>query len=56
MKISRACDDIQSVVRTMAKYEALFVDVMMQQELGLNPPDETEADLLKEGIFRVVAS
>ena len=40
---------MQNVVRTMAKYHSLFIDVMMQEELGLHPPDETEADLFKEG-------
>src|SRR5690606_7711915 len=46
---------MQNVVRTMAKYHDLFIDTMMQEELWLHPPDETEADLFKEGSDELAA-
>jgi hypothetical protein len=39
---------VQLIVRTMAKYDSFFVDVMMVEELGLQVPDPQE-DLIKEG-------
>lgn len=33
-------DDAEQVIKTMSKYEDFFVDVMMVEELGLQPPEE----------------
>lgn len=32
-------DDAETIVNTMAKYPKFFVDVMMRDELGMEPPD-----------------
>ncbi len=34
--------DAERVIELMSKYEDLFVDVMMIEELGLQVPDEDE--------------
>lgn len=43
-------EDADLIVRTMAKYDSFFVDVMMVEELGLQVPDPQE-DLIKEGVI-----
>mmetsp|Transcript_424 Transcript_424/g.626 ORF Transcript_424/g.626 Transcript_424/m.626 type:complete len:310 (-) Transcript_424:228-1157(-) len=47
--------DANMVVNTMAKYEELFVNVMMNEELGLQVPDEDEDDTIKEGFVMFLA-
>jgi len=43
-------EDATLVVNTMAKYKDLFVDIMMQQELELQVPDEDHVqESMKEG-------
>lgn len=40
-------EDAQTVMRICSKYEPLFVDMMLVDELGLEPPDESsEANAL----------
>ncbi|KAL3916357.1 MAG: hypothetical protein SGPRY_006853 [Prymnesium sp.] len=34
-------EDAQTVMRICSKYEPLFVDMMLVDELGLEPPDES---------------
>jgi vacuolar iron transporter family protein len=44
-------DDAKLVIETMAKYDEFFVDVMMQQELELQVPDENHVqESIKEGM------
>ena len=33
-------EDATIIIETMSKYEDIFVDVMMVEELGLMPPEE----------------
>lgn len=43
-------EDAKVVIETMAKYKDFFVDVMMQQELELQVPDDNHVEeSLKEG-------
>jgi len=43
-------EDARLVVETMAKYESFFVDIMMQQELELQVPEENHVEQsMKEG-------
>lgn len=43
-------EDATLVIETMAKYEGFFVDIMMQQELELQVPDEDHVEQsMKEG-------
>lgn len=43
-------DDAKIVIETMAKYEGFFVDVMMQQELELQVPEDDHVEQsMKEG-------
>lgn len=43
-------DDATLVIKTMAKYKEFFVDVMMQQELELQVPEEEHVkESMKEG-------
>ena len=43
-------EDAKVVIETMAKYESFFVDVMMQQELELQVPEENHVEQsMKEG-------
>ncbi|KAG7364283.1 mevalonate kinase [Nitzschia inconspicua] len=43
-------DDAKVVIETMAKYDDFFVDIMMQQELELQVPEENHVqESLKEG-------
>lgn len=43
-------EDAKTVIETMAKYEDFFVDVMMQQELELQVPEEDHVEQsMKEG-------
>jgi vacuolar iron transporter family protein len=47
-------DDAKLVIETMAKYDELFVDVMMQQELELQVPEENHVvESMKEGRYTV---
>jgi len=49
-------EDARLVITTMAKYKEFFVDVMMQQELDLQVPDEDHvAESIKEGIIMFIA-
>ncbi|OUS47573.1 Ccc1 family, partial [Ostreococcus tauri] len=36
-------EDATSVINTLAKYKNFFLDLMMVEELGLMPPDETDS-------------
>ena len=43
-------EDAKIVIETMAKYEGFFVDVMMQQELELQVPEDDHVEQsMKEG-------
>lgn len=43
-------EDARVVIETMAKYESFFVDIMMQQELELQVPEENHVEQsIKEG-------
>ncbi len=43
-------DDAKTVIETMAKYEDFFVDIMMQQELELQVPEDDHVEQsMKEG-------
>jgi DNA damage-binding protein 1 len=43
-------DDAKVVIETMAKYEGFFVDVMMQQELELQVPEDDHVEQsMREG-------
>ena len=43
-------EDARIVIETMAKYDDFFVDVMMQQELELQVPEENHVqESMKEG-------
>ena len=45
-------EDARLVIETMAKYENFFVDIMMQQELELQVPEEDHVEQsMKEGEF-----
>ena len=45
-------EDAELVMRVCAKYEDLFVDMMLVDELGINPPDDDDSwtPFVKEGI------
>lgn len=44
-------EDAKLVIETMAKYNEFFVDVMMQQELELQVPEENHVqESMKEGV------
>jgi VIT family len=46
-------EDAKLVIETMAKYDDFFVDVMMQQELELQVPEENHVqESMKEGEYR----
>ena len=47
-------EDAKIIIDTMAKYENIFVDVMMVEELGLMPPDEEESSA-KNGMVTFIA-
>jgi DNA damage-binding protein 1 len=43
-------EDARTVIETMAKYDGFFVDVMMQQELELQVPEENHVqESMREG-------
>ena len=43
-------EDATIVIETMAKYESFFVDIMMQQELELQVPEDNHVEQsMKEG-------
>ena len=45
--------DATVVIKTMAKYENFFVDIMMQQELELQVPEDDHVEQsMKEGTNR----
>jgi len=47
-----ATADAETIVTTMAKYPKFFVDVMMRDELGMEPPDEdAKYDYIKSGAY-----
>lgn len=46
--------DAQSVIEVMSKYKNFFLDVMMVEELGLLPPDETDSPA-KNGLVTFTA-
>lgn len=44
--------DAELIVTTMAKYPKFFVDIMMRDELGMEPPDEdSKFDYLRSGLY-----
>ena len=47
-------EDAKIIIDTMAKYENIFVDVMMVEELGLMPPDEEESSFMN-GLVTFIA-
>ena len=47
-------DDATLVIETLAKYKNFFLDLMMVEELGLMPPDETDSPV-KNGLVTFVA-
>ena len=38
-------DDATTIVETMAKHKEFFIDVMMRDELGMDPPEEGEGNM-----------
>jgi VIT1/CCC1 family predicted Fe2+/Mn2+ transporter len=46
--------DAESVIEVMSKYKNFFLDVMMVEELGLMPPDESDSPA-KNGMVTFVA-
>lgn len=45
-------EDARLVIETMAKYESFFVDIMMQQELKLQVPEDNHVEQsMKEGVI-----
>jgi VIT1/CCC1 family predicted Fe2+/Mn2+ transporter len=47
-------DDATLVIETLAKYKNFFLDLMLVEELGLMPPDETDSPA-KNGLVTFVA-
>lgn len=43
-------EDADIVVRKMAQYEDFFINIMIREELGLPVPNETDLELIKDGI------
>jgi len=54
MKRGMTESDAQSVIEVMSKYKNFFLDVMMVEELGLLPPDETDSPA-KNGLVTFTA-
>jgi hypothetical protein len=44
-------DDAEDVIHKMAKYDDFFVNLMMNEELGLQVPSTEDDDTLKEGFL-----
>merc|ERR1719453_868051 len=48
--------DAESIIQTMAKYPNFFVDQMMKDELGMEPPEESGCvDVIKAGFVCFIA-
>jgi len=44
-------EDAESIIKTMAKYRDFFVDVMVKDELGMDPPEEGTCDHWISGTY-----
>ena len=50
-KVALGSKDAELIIKTMAKHKDFFVDVMMRDELGMEPPEEGSMEHWRSGAY-----